>query len=141
WTTASLGDVTQILSGTTPDSGNAAFWGGAHVWVTPTDLGKLKTMTIADSVRRISDEALRGGALPLIPKRSVVMSSRAPIGHLAIAGCDLYTNQGCKSFVSGEDLDPEFLFCNLYYRMREIQALGSGATFVEVSKSALESFQ
>lgn len=141
WTTASLGDVTQILSGTTPDSGNAAFWGGAHVWVTPTDLGKLKTMTIADSVRRISDEALRGGALPLIPKRSVVMSSRAPIGHLAIAGCDLYTNQGCKSFVSGEDLDPEFLFFNLYYRMREIQALGSGATFVEVSKSALESFQ
>lgn len=69
------------------------------------------------------------------------MSSRAPIGHLAIAGCDLYTNQGCKSFVSGEDLDPEFLFFNLYYRMREIQALGSGATFVEVSKSALESFQ
>lgn len=71
----------------------------------------------------------------------MVMSSRAPIGHLAIAGCDLYTNQGCKSFVCGDDLDAEFLFFMLRHRMRDIQALGSGATFVEVSKSALEDFE
>ena len=69
------------------------------------------------------------------------MSSRAPIGHLAIAGCDLYTNQGCKSFACGKDLDSEFLFFTLRYRMRDIQALCSGATFKEVSKSALEAFE
>ena len=68
------------------------------------------------------------------------MSSRAPIGHLAIAGCDLHTNQGCKSFVCTNELDGEFLYFTLKYRMPDIQALGSGATFVEVSKSALEAF-
>ena len=141
WTTASLGEVTQILSGTTPDSGNPALWGGVHVWVTPTDLGKLDGLSICESARHISDLALREHSLPLIPKNAVVMSSRAPIGHLAIAGCELYTNQGCKSFVCGEALDFEFLFFNLRHRMEDIQALGSGSTFMEVSKSALEGFE
>ncbi len=68
------------------------------------------------------------------------MSSRAPIGHLAIAGCDLHTNQGCKSFVCGEQIDSWFLYFALKYRMPDVQSLGSGATFVEVSKSALEEF-
>ena len=141
WTTAFLGEVTQILSGTTPDSGNPALWGGVHVWVTPTDLGKLDGVSICESARHISDRALREHSLPLIPKNAVVMSSRAPIGHLAIAGCELYTNQGCKSFVCGEALDFEFLFFNLRHRMEDIQALGSGSTFMEVSKSALEGFE
>lgn len=141
WTMAPLGEVTQVLSGTTPDSGNPALWGGAHVWVTPTDLGKLDGLTISESARHISDLALRERSLPQIPKNAVVMSSRAPIGHLALAGCDLYTNQGCKSFVCGEDLDPDFLFFNLRHRMGDIQALGSGSTFMEVSKSALEGFE
>ena len=140
WTKAPLGEVTQILSGTTPDSGNHEFWGGSHVWVTPTDLGKLNAPTIDQSARNISDSALKYHSLPLIPKNSVVMSSRAPIGHLAIAGCDLYTNQGCKSFVCSEELECEFLFFTLRHRMKDIQALGSGSTFMEVSKSALESF-
>lgn len=141
WTKAPLGEVTEILSGTTPDSGNPRLWGGVHVWVTPTDLGKLNSMTINESARHISDLALQERSLPLIPKDAVVMSSRAPIGHLAIAGCDLFTNQGCKSFVCGECIDFEFLFFNLRHRMSDIQALGSGSTFMEVSKSALEGFE
>ncbi len=141
WTVAPLGEVTRVLSGTTPDSGNAELWGGTHVWVTPTDLGKHNGITISESARRISDKALQERSLPLIPTNAVVMSSRAPIGHLAIAGCDLYTNQGCKSFVCGKDLDSEFLFFTLRHRMGEVQALGSGSTFMEVSKSALEGFE
>lgn len=69
------------------------------------------------------------------------MSSRAPIGHLAIAGNALHTNQGCKSFACGEAIDPWFLYFTLMHRMPEVQAMGSGATFVEVSKSALEGFE
>lgn len=141
WRKAPLGVVTKILSGTTPDSGNPALWGGVHVWVTPADLGKLDSMTISESARRISNLALQKRSLPLIPKNAVVMSSRAPIGHLAIAGCDLYTNQGCKSFVCGDDLDFEFLFFTLRHGLSEIRALGSGSTFMEVSKSALEGFE
>ncbi len=140
WGNAPLGEVTTVLNGTTPDSSNPLYWGGPHVWVTPTDLGKLDAREIADSGRRITDAGVVSCNLNLIPPRSIVMSSRAPIGHLAIAGTSLYTNQGCKSFVCSNRIDPEFLFLTLHYRMPEIQALGSGATFVEVSKSVLEAF-
>lgn len=138
WNSAALGDVTTVLGGTAPKSENPAYWNGTHVWVTPTDLGCLDSWTVSDSARRITDEAIASCNLPLVPRGSVVMSSRAPIGHLAIAGCALHTNQGCKSFVCSDAVDPEFLFLTLRFRMPEIQALGSGATFVEVSKSALE---
>lgn len=140
WNSAPLGEVATVLSGTTPKSEVPAYWNGPHVWVTPTDLGRLRTWEIADSERRITDAGVASCNLPLVPSGAIMMSSRAPIGHLAIAGCALRTNQGCKSFVCSSVLDPEFLFLTLRHRMPEIQALGSGATFVEVSKSALEAF-
>ncbi len=140
WNIAPLGKITTIVSGTTPESVNPSYWNGTHVWVTPTDLGKLNSWIIADSDRRITQAGVKHSNLSIIPKNSVVMSSRAPIGHLAIAGCDLYTNQGCKSFITSDLLEPEFLFLSLRYRMSEIQALGSGSTFSEISKSALEAF-
>lgn len=141
WISAPLGEVTTVLSGTTPDSGNLKFWNGHHVWVTPTDLGMLQGHVIDTSGRKITDDGIASSKLPTVPEEAVVMSSRAPIGHLAIAGCELRTNQGCKSFVCGSNLDPWFLYFTLSHRMPEIQALGSGATFVEVSKSALEKFE
>lgn len=141
WTTASLGELTTILNGTTPESSNASYWNGDLVWVTPTDLGKLTETVIANSLRHISESGRSSCSLPLIPCGAVIMSSRAPIGHLAIAGCDLYTNQGCKSFVCGGKLDADFLFFSLKHRMPDIQALGSGATFIEISKSALAAFE
>ena len=141
WTIAKLGELTKILSGTTPDSANTAYWNGHHIWVTPTDLGKLDSWTVVDSARRVSSAGLASCNLQLVPLNAVVMSSRAPIGHLAMAGVNLHTNQGCKSFVCGDRLNPEFLFFTLKFRMPEIQALGSGSTFAEVSKSALEDFE
>lgn len=141
WLTAPLGEVATVLSGTTPESSNPKHWNGHHVWVTPTDLGKLKGHLITASARMISDEGRSSCSLPLVPKGAVVMSSRAPIGHLAIAGCDLHTNQGCKSFVCSEAIDPWFLYFTLMHRMPNVQAMGSGATFVEVSKSSLERFE
>jgi type I restriction enzyme S subunit len=141
WVTKKLGEATTVLSGTTPKSGVPKFWGSNNVWITPTDLGKLNGDVVADSVRKISDDGVCSCNLPVIPKGAIVMSSRAPIGHLAVAGCDLYTNQGCKSFVCSRGLDPEFLFYTLKYKMPEIRALGSGATFTEVSKTILENFE
>lgn len=141
WITSPLGEVTTVLSGSTPDSSNPAYWGGNNVWITPTDLGKLSTRIIDSSLRQITNTGRSTCNLPLIPKGAVVMSSRAPIGHLAIAGCDLYTNQGCKSFICSTALDATFLYFALKYRMPDIQAMGSGATFVEVSKSSLEAFE
>ena len=94
-----------MLSGTTPNSSNPAFWDGDSVWVTPTDLGKLNGHVVATSRRMITDLGRASCNLPRVPAGAVVMSSRAPIGHLAIAGYELHTNQGCKSFVCGGALD------------------------------------
>lgn len=141
WKKGNLGELTTILSGTTPKSEVKAFWNGTHTWITPTDLGKLKGFLIHKSERSITDEGIKHSNLSLIPKGAVVMSSRAPIGHLGIAGRDFYTNQGCKSFVCGSKINNEFLYFMLFHRMKDIQELGSGATFVEVSKSALQGFE
>jgi len=141
WNTAPLGEITTVRSGTTPDSSNPIFWCGNHVWITPTDLGKLSSVWIEDSERHITDAGINSCNLAPIPKNGVVMSSRTPIGHLGIAACSLFTNQGCKSFICSEHLDCEFLYFTLRFRMPDIQALGSGATFTEVSKSTLESFR
>ncbi|AOY59571.1 restriction endonuclease subunit S [Desulfococcus multivorans] len=141
WITSPLGKITTVLSGTTPESSNPAYWSGNLVWVTPTDLGKLNEPVITTSSRLITAMGRASCNLPLVPQGAVVMSSRAPIGHLGIAGCSLHTNQGCKSFVCSSEIDPEFLYYTLKHRMADIQALGSGATFVEVSKSTLEAFE
>lgn len=141
WTYDKLGNITDIISGTTPNSGVSAYWGGNHVWITPTDLGKLEDIYITSSERKLTDVGLKSCNLTLVPKNSVVMSSRAPIGHLGIAATDLYTNQGCKSFLCSPRLDYLFLYYYLKYCMSEIQILGSGSTFAEVSKSLLEDFE
>lgn len=141
WKKAKLGEVTDVISGTTPSSGNPNFWGGKYIWITPTDLGKLKSFNIDSSERRITKEAIELKKLPLVPKGSVVMSSRAPIGHIGIAQSDLRTNQGCKSFFCGSEIDPHFLYYNLRYRMNDIRGLGSGSTFSEVSKTQLQNFE
>lgn len=141
WTRVRLGDVARVVGGTTPSSTEQANWGGDVVWITPTDLGRLAEPTILGSERRISEEARRRSGIDLIPPGAVVMSSRAPIGHLGIAGTWLTTNQGCKSFVPGSSIDSEFLFLALRAAMPEIKRLGAGATFAEVSKSTLERFE
>jgi type I restriction enzyme S subunit len=139
--TAPLGEITNIISGTTPDSTITKYWNGQLVWITPTDLGKNQALYLLSSDRKITDEGFKSCNLRKVPIGAVVMSSRAPIGHLAIAGCELYTNQGCKSFIPINNvLDSEFLYFLLKTRMLDIQALGSGATFLEVSKTALENF-
>jgi type I restriction enzyme S subunit len=139
--TARLGEITTVLSGTTPSSSVQKYWDGNHVWVTPTDLGKLKGTYISNSIRKITDAGLEICNLPKVPKGAIVMSSRAPIGHLAIAGCDLFTNQGCKSFVCSEVILNEYLYFLLQHNMPQIQSLGSGATFTEVSKTILSNFE
>lgn len=139
--TALLGEITEIISGTTPESTTSKYWSGQNVWITPTDLGKNQALYLFSSERKITEEGLKSCNLKKVPRGAVVMSSRAPIGHLAIAGCVLYTNQGCKSFVPINNvLDSEFLYFLLKHRMPDIQALGNGATFLEVSKTALKNF-
>jgi type I restriction enzyme S subunit len=141
WIKDKLGTLTEIISGTTPNSGTNAYWDGSNIWITSTDLGKLDNINIISSERRLTDKGIKDSNLKIIPTNSVVMSSRAPIGHLGLSGVELYTNQGCKSFVCNAKLNPLYLYYYLKYRMKDIQDLGSGSTFLEVSKSSLENFE
>ena len=140
WRWVKLGEVCEIVSGTTPKSGEANYWNGEIVWITPTDLGKLAEKYIRNSERRISEAGFNSCNLTMVPADSVVLSSRAPIGHLAIAAVPLCTNQGCKTFLPGREVHSKFLFHALKRSVGNLQQMGSGATFAEVSKAQLWNF-
>ena len=137
WQWAKLGDVCEIFSGSTPSSSVVEYWNGDITWITPTDLGQLKDKYINNSLRKITKAGYDSCSTTMVTAGSVVMSSRAPIGHLGIANVPLCVNQGCKVFVPYKNVNTEFLYYDLLTRIEDIKALGSGATFQEVSKTKL----
>ena len=141
WRWKKLIEVCHVVNGTTPMSSINEYWGGDIVWITPTDLGRLQKAEILDSERHITQKGFDSCGLELVPEGTVILSSRAPIGHLGIASVPLCTNQGCKSLVPREKIDSKFLYFALKYMIPELQRLGSGTTFAEVSKSQVENFE
>jgi type I restriction enzyme S subunit len=142
WPTAQLGAVTKIVSGSTPKSGNPAFWSGDILWATPTDLSGLATKELATTGRMITKAGLASCSAAMLPARSVLFSSRAPIGLVAINKDPLCTNQGFKSFVPEKSrLSPDFLYWWLKCHRAALEHLGRGATFKEVSKSIIEAVE
>jgi restriction endonuclease S subunit len=137
WT---VGEEIQVKGGGTPSKTNPDNWSGGIPWVTPTDLGRLRSRRISETERTLSASGLGGGAR-LIPPNSVIMSSRAPIGHLAINHVSAATSQGCKSFVPQIQTDPEYLYFAVLSVMGEIKRRGAGTTFSEVSASKLLGLQ
>ena len=100
-----LKDVADIFSGATPLTRNKHYYeNGTIAWLTPKDLSGYTHKYIYSGQRNITEEAYRSCATNLLPKGAVLFSSRAPIGYVAIAGNDLCTNQGFKSFVCKEKL-------------------------------------
>ena len=138
WTT--LGNACEIVNGSTPKSGTPEYWGGEICWITPADLGVLDSPEIRSSARSITRSGYESCSTALVPEGSVILSSRAPIGHLGIATIPLCTNQGCKSFVPSDDVDSAFLYYTLLESVDDLRSLGSGATFAEVSKRKLSAF-
>lgn len=126
-------DVDIFGGGTPVDFGESQ---GSVPWATPTDLGPLLGRTLSATTRSVHQSFVpRRGP---IPRGSVVMTSRAPIGNLAIAGMDLVTNQGCKSFVPRVEADPRFLYFSVMSRFDDYIAAGSGTTFQEVSAARIK---
>ena len=141
WKWVKLGDVCNIVSGSTPSTNIDEYWNGEISWITPTDLGKLDGFSIEKTERKITEKGFNSCAVYKIPVNSVVMSSRAPIGHLAINKIECCTNQGCKSFIPSSEIDTTFLFFSLKINVNEFQQLGSGSTFAEISKTTLTNFE
>jgi type I restriction enzyme S subunit len=141
WRLEKLGDITQIIGGTTPSTSQPTYWDGEITWITPADLGKKSGVTIDNSERKISQKGLDSCALQILPAHTVIMSCRAPIGHLAIVTVDFCTNQGCKALLASKKIVPGYLYYILLQSVPKIKALGAGATFAEISKSELEKFE
>ena len=142
WPVASVGEVCEVVSGATPRTGRAEFWDGNVPWVTPKDLSELGQKHLSDTPRKITRAGLKSCSARMLPAQSVLFSSRAPIGLVAINTLPVCTNQGFKSLVPRFDLvSPDFLFWWLKAQKRHIQSKGRGATFKEVSKKIVEDLQ
>jgi len=138
WKTKRLKREFKITNGATPKSSEESYWDGDIPWVTPEDLGSLEGRTIAVTARSITKAGYENCGTSLVPKGSVVLSTRAPIGHLALAEVPLCTNQGCRSLVSRRDQSMRFFFYQLVAANPELQSWGQGSTFIELSKTKLE---
>lgn len=134
WKEASLGEVAEIVSGATPKSSVSEYWGGDVAWATPTDLSRLQSKHLEGTERTITRAGLSSCSAKILPANSVLFSSRAPIGLVAINTIPVATNQGFKSFVASESLDPNFLYWWLKANRQRLEDLGTGATFKEISK-------
>lgn len=131
----SLGD---IVSGGTPSTENEEYFCNSGIpWITPKDLSLTSNKYIERGAIDITDEGLKNSSAKLMPKGTVLMSSRAPIGYLAIAKNEVTTNQGFKSIVPNSNVGSEFIFYTLKRMMPKIERIASGSTFKEVSKEML----
>lgn len=137
WPMKPLGEVATVVSGATPKTSKEEFWGGEIQWVTPAELSKLDSIYIDRTERTITAEGLDSCAAQVLPVGSVLLSSRAPIGLVAINTVPMATNQGFKSLIPGPELDSMYLYFWLKINTPYLQSLGVGATFKELSKSTL----
>jgi type I restriction enzyme, S subunit len=137
WVSTTLGEVCQVVGGATPSTKDPSLWGGDVPWVTPADLSSWTAKLIAGGSRSLSDQGLASCSAQLLPGGSVLFSSRAPIGHVAITTRQLATNQGFKSLVPPEGVLADYLYWYLRWATPSIRASASGTTFSEISGKAM----
>lgn len=136
WERLKIKDVATVIGGSTPKTEVSEYWGGNNYWVTPAELTGDKY--VSSTVRCITDLAVQKASLTLMPVGTVLLTSRAPIGKVAITRSPMYCNQGFKNIVCGESVYNEFLYYYLKYNVGYLQSLGTGATFKEISKKVVE---
>lgn len=141
WKVIKLGDVADIIGGGTPDTKNDSYWGGDVPWLTPKDLSGYGSRHISKGERNISYQGLTNSSAKMLPAGSVLLTSRAPIGYVAIAKNQLCTNQGFKSLVLKENADSEFFYYLLKNNVDYIQGMSSGSTFAEISGSQVKALE
>ena len=135
-----LGGICKIVTGSTPKTNIDEYWDGNIKWITPAELTE-DTFIVEDSVRKITELAVVKTGLSPFPKGTVILSSRAPIGKVAIAGCEMYCNQGFKNLICTDEIYNEYLYWFLKGKTEFLNTLGRGATFKEISKTIVENIE
>ena len=141
WQTKRLGETCEVVNGGTPKTGVPEYWDGQHRWITPAEMGKRLSPYVSETERMISDLGLRNSSAQMLPPHSVILSSRAPIGHLVINTELMATNQGCKGLIPRNQLQHKFLYYYLISIVDLLNSLGTGATFKELSGGKLKEVQ
>lgn len=132
-----LGDVAQIVGGATPSTKVPEYWDGDVPWITPKDLSNFNGIYIDQGARNISGDGLAHSSAKILPIGTVLYTSRAPIGYVAIAGAPVVTNQGFKSLILNDGYVPEFVLYLLKNSKQEIESHASGGTFAEINAKAM----
>ncbi|MBE6343850.1 MAG: restriction endonuclease subunit S [Lentimicrobiaceae bacterium] len=140
WKEYKLGEIAEIVGGGTPDTSNKEYWGGNIPWLTPKDLTGYNKIFISSGERFITEEGLDNSSTKLLPQGAVLLSSRAPIGYVAIASNPICTNQGFKSIICNKDIvDNLYMYYWIKNNTELLQSLGTGTTFAEISGSVVKS--
>ena len=140
WETKQIDNIAEVFNGATPSTAGEQNYGGSVVWITPKDLSDQKHKFVYHGERNISQMGYESCSTHLLPINTILMSSRAPIGLLAIAKTELCTNQGFKSFVPKEESMATYLYYYLQIHIKQIEQLGTGTTFKEVSREDVLKF-
>ena len=135
-----LGEICEIVSGSTPKTGIEEYWDGDVKWITPAEIDD-DSYIITDSVRKITELGVKKTGLSPLPEGTVILSSRAPIGKVAIAGCEMYCNQGFKNLICSDIINNRYLYWFLKGNKAYLNSLGRGATFKEISKQIVSSIE
>ncbi len=141
WKVRKLRRICRIINGSTPSTKNGEYWNGNVQWITPADLGENDNKYIEESERKISNKGLINSGAIMIPKGSVILSTRAPIGHISLLERASSFNQGCKGLkISSSSVNPEWLYYFLWSNKKALNTLGRGSTFTELSSKDLKDF-
>ena len=139
WEYKKLGEVCTVVSGSTPKTQIENYWNGIHYWITPAELDG--SAYVSKSERLITDLAIEKTNLTLMPVGTVLLSSRAPIGKVAITTVPMFCNQGFKNLICSDSVHNKYLYWFLKGKTVYLNTLGRGATFKEISKTIVENIK
>ena len=141
WEVGILEDILTVKGGTTPSTKNDEYWNGNICWSTPKDLSSNSDMYLFDTARKITESGLVKISSGLLPKGTILLSSRAPVGYLAIAEVPLAINQGYIAILDDKGFSKYFIFLWLKLNMEYVISNANGSTFLEISKTVFKSLE
>lgn len=141
WSETRLGEIAEVIGGGTPSTAIAEYWDGDIVWLTPTEITSQDGKVVSDSVRKITDLGFKNSGAQMLPKDSVILTSRASVGFVALTGRELCTNQGFQSLIPKQSVLAKFLMFWIQQNRPEFASRSAGSTFKEISKSNVKSIK
>jgi type I restriction enzyme S subunit len=136
-----MGDVCSTRGGGTPSTDEDEYWGGDNLWLTPKEVTSLNTKIVLDTERKISDEGLDNSSAKIMPEKSILLTSRATVGEVAVNREPMGTNQGFICIRPNERVEPYFLSCVVENRKPEIESRASGSTYDEISQTSFNEIE